>query len=168
MEYVDFSDPSVRGAGMSTRDGRGVSTWEVVCSGFHDSIGLYRAVTPSQDREAREWVDTLGIEDLVTPPPPASRNAARRLRFEPPRSAENFFHLSHGQQKLVLLARAMVKRPALLLLDEPTHGLSGGNRARMLQALGRLGQQDDVGLIYVTHREDEIEALQFENILRLG
>ena len=76
MEYADFADPSARGAGMSTRDGRGVSTWEVVCSGFHDSIGLYRAVAPSQDRVAREWVatcHTLGIEDLVTPPPPATQ-----------------------------------------------------------------------------------------------
>ena len=72
-----------------------------------------------------------------------------------------------GQQKLVLLARALVKQPRLLLLDEPTHGLSGLNRDRLLAMLTVLRDAPDVAIVYVTHREDEVEALGFENVLRL-
>ena len=80
---------------------------------------------------------------------------------------QDFFHLSHGQQKLVLLCRAMVKEPQLLLLDEPTHGLSGQNRERFLSTLSTLSYDHSVAVVYVTHREDEVAALGFEHVLRL-
>ena len=164
--YVDYADPTVRGAGMSRNDA--VSTWEVICSGFFDSIGLYKAVTPAQDAVARGWVARLGLADLVTPPPPPKRGAAGRFQVRKKTGkSENFFHLSHGQQKLVLLCRAMVKKPLLLLLDEPTHGLSGTNRTRVLRALATLAEDPDVAILYVTHRQDEIDALNFPNVLRL-
>jgi len=101
----------------------------------------------------------------VSPPPREVRGALTPTAVG---SRLNFFNLSHGQQKLVLLARAMVKRPSLLLLDEPTHGLSGGIRARMLHVLGTLAVSDAVALLYVTHRKDEVEALGFEHVLDLG
>ena len=164
MDYVDYADPAVRGAGMGRRSG--ISSWEVVCSGLFDSVGLYRSVTVEQDARCREWVCRLGLEDLVTPPPPGRSRAGAKLAVQP--SRQNFFHLSHGEQKLVLLARAMVKRPRLLLLDEPTHGLSGSNRSRMLHALGTLVNTDEVALVYVTHRKDEVETLKLEKVLRLG
>jgi molybdate transport system ATP-binding protein len=79
----------------------------------------------------------------------------------------DFCHLSFGQQKLILLCRAVVKRPRLLLLDEPTHGLSSENRARLLGMLGTLAADPSVAIVLVTHRKDEIEALGFEHFLRL-
>ena len=81
---------------------------------------------------------------------------------------QNFFHLSHGQQKLVLLCRAMVKAPRLLLLDEPTHGLSGHNKERLLHTLGLLADDPEVAVVYVTHRQEEVAALGFEKVLQLG
>ena len=81
--------------------------------------------------------------------------------------SQTFFHLSHGQQKLVLLCRALVKRPRLLLLDEPTHGLSSANRHRLLGMLSTLAADPSIALVLVTHRQDEIEQLGFGNVLRL-
>jgi len=157
MNYIDFADPSVR---TFANKPSGVSTWEVVCSGFFDSMGLYEAVNLNQEDTAREWVQRLGICDLVTAP-------ARGAKPNPP-GLQNFFRLSHGEQKLVLLCRAMVKGPRLLLLDEPTHGLSGHNRHRLLHALCSLAKEPDVAIVYVTHRSDEVAALEFENVLQLG
>ena len=122
----------------------------MVCSGFFDSIGLYQAPSKTQEREAVAEISRLGLEDLVSP-----------------QGQQLFCTLSHGQQKLVLLVRAMVKRPRLLLLDEPSHGLSGANRDRLLAVLGALAADPRVAIVYVTHRQDEVQALRFANVLRL-
>lgn len=74
---------------------------EVVASGFFDSVGLYRRCTPEQTAAAREWLRLFDAEDLAGKP---------------------FTQISYGQQRLVLLARAFVKDPDLLVLDEPFHG----------------------------------------------
>lgn len=149
-----------------------MSTWEVVCSGFFDTMGLYDTMSLDQERYARTWIDRLGLHDLVTPPPSKPSSAKpSSLPVGTPAAGpqgQNFFHLSHGQQKLVLLCRAMVKKPRLLLLDEPTHGLSGVNKERLLYTLSLLADDPDVGIVYVTHRQDEIEALGFDHVLQLG
>ncbi|CAE7638792.1 modF [Symbiodinium sp. KB8] len=154
MEYMIFSDP---------RFDRKVTAWEVVCSGLFDSIGLYVEPTSVQRTAVLEWIDKLGLQELVISPSCDKALAA----LAPFSSSPMFFDLSHGQQKLVLLCRAMVKEPRLLLLDEPTHGLSGSNRAKFLSLLQRLAQSSDVAIILVTHREDEIRSLGFPNVLRL-
>lgn len=68
-----------------------------------------------------------------------------------------FLTLSQGERRLVLLARALASRPALLLLDEPLNGLDAANRARVLAALASLGR---FGLpwVYATHRPEEAPA----------
>ena len=103
MAYIDYADPTVRTA---FRQPENVSTWEVVCSGFFDTMGLYQEVSIDQVAKARDWIDRLDLSDLVTPPP---RDATRKGLHSFPgytsgaakTGQQNFFHLSHGQQKLV-------------------------------------------------------------------
>ena len=150
-----------------------LSTWEVVLSGFFDSIGLYKKPDLAQERLAREWVHRFGLDDLVTPPAPGVRTIDRltgKVRIERPRAGAacpEFASLSFGQQKLVLLCRAMVKAPRLLLLDEPTHGLQGDMRKRLLAMLSGLADDGDQTIVYVSHHRDEVDALGFENVLQL-
>ncbi|CAK9029220.1 ABC transporter ATP-binding protein ModF (Photorepair protein PhrA) [Durusdinium trenchii] len=150
MEYLIYADP---------RFDRKVTAWEVACSGLFDSIGLYADPTAMQIETVLEWVDRLGLQDLVVPPKGDTFSS-------PYGEGAMFSDLSHGQQKLVLLCRALVKCPRLLLLDEPTHGLSGQNRLLLLSALRKLAETN-VAVVLITHREEEIEALGYPNVLRL-
>jgi molybdate transport system ATP-binding protein len=75
-----------------------------------------------------------------------------------PFAAVAFGELSVGQQRMVLLARAMVKSPPLLLLDEPCQGLDAANRQILLQALERIGRARETSLVYVTHHAEDLPA----------
>jgi molybdate transport system ATP-binding protein len=110
---------------------------DVVLSGFFDSNGLYRHPTPAQRDSARRWAEAFGVAHLLEQP---------------------FATASSGEQRLVLIARAMVKVPALLLLDEPCQGLDGANRARVLAAVEAVAARGLTGVVYVTHRADEWPA----------
>lgn len=111
------------------------SAFAVVCSGFFDSTGLWQSPSPRQLDVAAKWVELLGLESLVSRP---------------------FSGLSQGQQRLVLLARAVVKSPRLLLLDEPTHGLDPENRRRFLDLVDLISERCSV--VLVTHHLDEVGA----------
>jgi molybdate transport system ATP-binding protein len=114
---------------------RGISSLHIVCSGFYDSVGLYHTCTPQQRRTARQWMQRLDVEDCADVP---------------------FDKLSEGEQRLVLLARALVKRPLLLILDEPCQGLDAGNIARVRQIVNAVGSQLATSVIYVTHNPNQL------------
>jgi molybdate transport system ATP-binding protein len=107
----------------------------IVCSGLFDSVGLYHNVTPAQLQSAAKWMQALGIEGLAE---------------------RHFQEVSIGEQRLVLLARALVKQPRLLILDEPCQSLDALNRSRIIQLLDSLCRQTPVSLLYVTHHMDEL------------
>lgn len=117
----------------------------VVCSGFFDSVGLYRQPTEEQSQTAADWMRVLRIDGLAERP---------------------FNEISVGEQRLVLLARALVKQPRLLILDEPCQGLDSAHRARILRVLDALCEQTPVSLLYVTHHRDEVPRV-ITNVLRL-
>ncbi len=117
--------------------GRTETARDVVSSGFFDSVGLYRRCTPEQDAVVSGWMDAFDLSALAERP---------------------FFGLSAGQQRLVLLARALVKNPPLLVLDEPCQGLDDAHRFQMIDLIDRLCQTAPVTLIYVSHYQDEIPA----------
>ena len=169
MEFTDYSDNSVRAYGHTRR---GISTWEVVCSGFTDSIGLYSTIGPREQRIAKQWIRRFNLEDLCNFPKENMGQSSTNILLRQQQQMrqphlQNFFTLSHGQQKLVLLCRAVVKNPLLLLLDEPTHGLSYDNRDRLLFMLKQLSERKDIAIVYVTHRQEELDFLNFRNVLRL-
>lgn len=110
---------------------------EVVCSGFFDSVGLYRRCSRAQRERARRELTRQGMNHLA---------------------AQGFDRLSHGQQRLVLIARALVKRPTLLVLDEPCAGLDLGHRQALLTQLDTVAQEGRSQLLYVTHHRDERPA----------
>jgi len=110
---------------------------DVVLSGFYDSIGLFRYPTTEQQLLARHWLAYLEIENLAE---------------------LNYNLLSYGQKRLVLLARALVKSPEMLLLDEPCQGLDAGNRRRIVQAVSAISRSTGMQVIYVTHLSKEIPS----------
>jgi molybdate transport system ATP-binding protein len=92
-------------------------------------------------------------------PSPKQRDSARRIlkRFGFASSADHPLHsLSTGSQRMVLLARALVKSPDLLLLDEPCHGLDFSHRSRFLRIIEGLLRRTETTIIFVTHRPGEI------------
>jgi molybdate transport system ATP-binding protein len=114
---------------------RNTSVIDVVTTGFFDSIGLYRRPSADQTRCAREALDRLGVANL------ADRNINR---------------ISYGQRRLVLIARALVKGPELLLLDEPCQGLDPSNRKLVIDAIEEICRGTVATVVYITHHEDEI------------
>ncbi len=114
-----------------------MSAMDVVCSGFFDSVGLYRHCDTVQITTARWWLAQMDISAL---------------------SETLFDQLSQGQRQMVLIARAMVKNPNLLILDEPCAGLDPENRHTVLRLLEQIGSSAFTGLIFVSHHEKEIPA----------
>ena len=124
----------------------GISVVDAVVSGFYDSIGLYRTAGAEERAAARNWLERLGLVHL-----------AGRM----------FDRLSFGEQRLVLMARAMVKSPRLLILDEPCQGLDPVNRSLVLDLAAAIGESEDTHLLFVTHYEDEI-PVSVNRELRIG
>ncbi len=78
----------------------------------------------------------------------------------PARATQPFPPLSFGQQRLLLIARALVKQPPLLILDEPCQGLDGINRALVLRVIDRIVATGLTQLLYITHEpEDHLDCL---------
>ena len=114
---------------------RNLPAIRIVASGLMDSIGLY-AVPNAQDYEkCRWWLDIFGIGELADKP---------------------FLQLSSGEQRLVLLARAFVKDPQLLILDEPLHGLDLWNRRLVKDVIETFCQRRNKTMIMVTHYQTEL------------
>ena len=108
---------------------------EIVASGLKDTIGLYTRPNEDEKEQCRKWMRIFGIGEM----------AERR-----------FMEMSSGEQRLVLLARAFVKEPDLLILDEPLHGLDDVNRRKVKEIVDEYCQNPEVTLIYVTHYQEEL------------
>jgi molybdate transport system ATP-binding protein len=118
---------------------------EVVLSGFFASVGLFRDSGPEQEAKAQRTLAWLGLDSL----------AERPLR-----------ELSHGNQRMVLLARALVAEPDLLVLDEPCQGLDPQHTARVNQAVDRAAREMMTSTLYVTHHAGELPSC-ITRVLRL-
>jgi small subunit ribosomal protein S1 len=116
---------------------RGWRVLDVVVSGFFDSVGLYDDAGAPEIAAARDWLSATGLRGV--------EQAA-------------YHELSFGEQRLALLARAMVKQPPLLVLDEPCVGLDDRYRQRMLELMDRVASAGQTQLLYVSHTTGEAPA----------
>ena len=117
----------------------GASALHTVISGFFDSIGLYQPPTDEQKNIAMQWLELLGLDNKQGTP---------------------FTQFSYGDQRMLLIARAMVKHPTLLILDEPCLGLDEANRLRVLMLIEKICEASESTVIYVNHhREDRIKGI---------
>ncbi|MED3660816.1 ABC transporter ATP-binding protein [Ureibacillus sp. FSL K6-8385] len=108
----------------------------IVLSGKFASIGLYEAVEKKDVQEARRLMEQLGIEHL--------EDSAYGV-------------LSEGEKQRVLIARALMAHPKILILDEPCNGLDVIAREEFLEFIEKLAQQEFCPtLIYVTHHVEEV------------
>lgn len=112
-----------------------VPVLQIVGSGFFDSVGLHRRCNAEQEQTALQWMQVFSIEPLKD-----------RL----------FQSLSSGEQRLVLLARAFVKDPDLLILDEPLHGLDIYQKKKAARIIEWFCRRPGKTLIYVTHYPHEL------------
>ena len=110
---------------------------DIVASGLYDTIGLYRRPKPEHLSVCEWWLDIFGISHL---------------------KERNFLQLSSGEQRLVLLARAFVKDPDLLILDEPLHGLDNYQCRLVKDIIEVFCQRNDKTLIMVTHYPEELPS----------
>ena len=108
---------------------------EIVASGLHDSVGLYVRPRPEQMEICLQWMRVFGIEELAD---------------------RTFLKLSSGEQRMVLLARAFVKDPELLILDEPLHGLDTERREMVRTIIDEFCSRPEKTLIMVTHYPEEL------------
>jgi molybdate transport system ATP-binding protein len=115
----------------------GATAASVIASGFFDTIGLFRTLNQEQDAAVENWLQLLALQPF--------RN--RRLA-----------QLSTGQQRMVLLARALIKNPPLLILDEPCQGLDEQQTTQLREIVTTLCETFGTTLIYVSHYQQELPA----------
>lgn len=116
---------------------RQTSCSSAIASGFFDTIGLFKKINHDQQSIVDQWLSFLHLSEVKHKP---------------------FWSLSFGMQRLVLLARAMVKNPPLLILDEPCQGLDDEQKKGFVQLVNDLCGQYGKTLIYISHYEEEIPA----------
>ncbi len=106
---------------------------KMIVSGFNDSIGLYIVPSDQQLRLAGEWLHFLGLYELRNKP----------IQFLP-----------QAQQRMVLIARAMVKHPPLLILDEPTASLDDAGAALIIGMIQQIARESKSAILYVSHSKE--------------
>jgi molybdate transport system ATP-binding protein len=111
--------------------------FEAVASGLFDTIGLFRQISDKDTELVNDWMKFCGIE-----------NSKQKRLYE----------LSAGEQRTVLLIRALVKNPPLLILDEPCQGLDNERKEEFLELVNEVCLAGNKTMIFVSHYESEVPA----------
>lgn len=129
------------------------SVLHMILSGFYDSIGLYVKPLEIHVKLAHEWLELIQMTEF---------------------SKKTFATLSIAQQRMILIARAMVKHPPLLILDEPTSGLDNESAALIVALINKIAKETKTTIIYVSHtvekglNPDKIYKLEKSNSGSIG
>ena len=113
------------------------SVLDIVVQGMRNSLNKFKAASEEEKSEALIWLELLGISHI---------------------EERRFSELSSGEQRLVLVARALIKQPPLLVLDEPLHGLDSNRKQRVKSIIDALVSRNGSSLIFVTHYTSEIPS----------
>jgi len=113
---------------------------QMIISGFFDSVGLYTKPSARQVKLANQWLELIGML---------------------PQKKSLFHTLSLGQQRMVLIVRAMVKHPPILIVDEPTAGLDDANAAIIVALINKMAGESSTAILYVSHRTEAGLAPKF-------
>lgn len=139
--HIGYISPEMHRAYM-----KDIPAIDIVASGLSDVSGLYKKPKPEQRAVCEFWMDIFGVKRYAD---------------------TTFLKLSSGEQRLVLLARAFVKDPSLLILDEPLHGLDLKNRRLVKDIIEVFCQRRHKTLLMVTHyREEYPKNIDHEIFLR--
>jgi molybdate transport system ATP-binding protein len=110
------------------------TVYSAVASGLFDTIGLFRTLNTEQEKYVWEWLEYLDVTNF----------ASRLLKSLPA-----------GLQRMILLGRAMFKRPPLLILDEPCQGLDAEQTAFTISLIDQYCRRFGAGLIFVSHYKED-------------
>jgi molybdate transport system ATP-binding protein len=113
---------------------KNISCFDAIASGYFDRIGVYGKMSNKQIGHIYDWLKALHIEDLVQKP---------------------LSDISFGTQRLVLLVRALIKNPLLLILDEPCQGLDEYQTKAFVKLVDDICFQTDTTMVYICHDENE-------------
>lgn len=129
-KHIGYVSPEMHRAYL-----KDIPSIDVVASGLCDSVGLYVRPKPEQKQTCLDWMRVFGVDGVAE---------------------KSFLQLSSGEQRLCLLARAFVKDPELLILDEPLHGLDDRNRSLVRQIIKQFCLRKHKTLVMVTHYQEEL------------
>ena len=115
----------------------GGSCFSVVASGLFDTLGLFKRLSDEQTAQVNQWMQVMGITHLAE---------------------RSFLQISGGEQRMVLITRALVKNPALLILDEPCQGLDRVQTEYLKSVLDYLAENTEMTLLYVSHYDRDIPS----------
>ena len=114
---------------------KNVSCFQAIGSGFFDTIGLFKKLSTEQYNTILQWLDFLQLSHVSTKP---------------------LHSISASLQRMILLARALVKNPPLLVLDEPCQGLDQKQSKQFISLIDTICSGTNKTLIYVSHDERNV------------
>ena len=115
----------------------GGSCFSVVASGLFDTLGLFKRLSEEQTAQVNHWMQVMGIAHL---------------------KERSFLQISGGEQRMVLITRALVKNPELLILDEPCQGLDRVQTEHLKSVLDYLAENSEMTMLYVSHYDRDIPS----------
>ena len=112
---------------------RSYTAEQMIISGFFDSVGLYQTPTTLQMHTATLWIEVLNLSN---------------------KKNNSFLKLSAVDQRLILIARAMIKHPPLLILDEPLINVDDKGTVLISALINKIAKESDTSILFVSHRDE--------------
>ncbi|HRN47321.1 MAG TPA: ATP-binding cassette domain-containing protein [Niabella sp.] len=122
-----------------------ITVFQTIASGYFDTMGLYRKLSEKQKQKVMDWLTYFSL----------SQYADNRLT-----------ELSSGNKRLVFIARALVKEPLILAMDEPCQGLDNIRTQQILKIVDEVFEKTGVTVIFISHYDEDLPNC-IEKILNL-